>query len=76
MIVDQEIKNDFPEFRIPSHGYLENWARQGVLLLNTALTVRAHEANSHKDIGWQTFTGAVIDKLNQDKKNVRFVCLL
>ncbi len=41
----------------PNNGYLEKWARQGVLMLNTVLTVRAHQANSHKEIGWEQFTG-------------------
>lgn len=47
-----------------SHGCLTSWAEQGVLLLNTVLTVRAHEANSHQKKGWETFTDAVIDALN------------
>jgi uracil-DNA glycosylase len=46
--------------RIPNNGYLAPWARQGVLLLNAVLTVRAHEPNSHKDHGWETFTDAVL----------------
>ena len=45
---------------IPNNGYLVPWARQGVLLLNTALTVRAHQANSHKGMGWETFTDNII----------------
>mgnify|MGYP006299393299 CR=1 FL=1 len=45
---------------MPDHGDLEHWARQGVLLLNTVLTVRAHEANSHRDQGWEQFTDAVV----------------
>ena len=47
------------------HGCLESWARQGVLLLNTVLTVRAHEANSHRNRGWETFTNRVIQCVNQ-----------
>lgn len=50
---------------IPNHGNLESWAKQGVLLLNTVLTVRAHQANSHRGIGWETFTDAVIDAINE-----------
>ncbi len=46
------------------NGYLVSWAKQGVLLLNTVLTVEAHRANSHKDRGWETFTDHVIEKLN------------
>lgn len=63
--------NVFKELRddlgctIPSHGHLAGWAQQGVLLLNTVLTVRAHEANSHKDCGWEQFTDAIIRRVNQ-----------
>ena len=49
---------------IPNNGYLEKWAKQGVLMLNTVLTVRAHNANSHKGIGWEEFTDAAIMALN------------
>ncbi len=49
---------------IPNNGYLKKWADQGVLMLNTVLTVRAHEANSHRGIGWETFTDAVIRVVN------------
>ena len=49
---------------IPDNGYLEKWARQGVLLLNTVLTVRAHMANSHQGVGWEQFTDAVIRAVN------------
>ena len=50
---------------IPDNGFLEKWAKQGVLLLNTVLTVRAHEANSHKGKGWEKFTDAVISEVNK-----------
>jgi uracil-DNA glycosylase len=60
-------------FRIPNNGYLEPWARQGVLLLNAVLTVRAHTPNSHKDKGWETFTDAVIRKVNEKRDPVVFV---
>ena len=53
---------------IPKHGYLKKWADQGVLLLNTVLTVRAHEANSHQDKGWEQFTDAVIRVINQQDR--------
>jgi uracil-DNA glycosylase len=46
--------------RIPNNGFLEGWARQGVLMLNTVLTVRAHQANSHQNMGWENFTDAII----------------
>ncbi|KGF13482.1 uracil-DNA glycosylase [Peptostreptococcus sp. MV1] len=58
---------------IPNNGYLVPWAKQGVLLLNTALTVRAHQANSHKGKGWETFTDKVISYLNQRQEPVIFV---
>lgn len=50
---------------IPNNGYLTKWASQGVLMLNTVLTVRAHDANSHKGIGWEEFTDAAIKALNE-----------
>lgn len=57
----------------PAHGNLESWARQGVLLLNTVLTVRAGQANSHRDKGWETFTDAAIAYLNQREKPMVFL---
>ncbi|WP_391207379.1 uracil-DNA glycosylase [Psychrobacillus sp. L4] len=57
----------------PTSGYLESWAKQGVLLLNTVLTVRAGEANSHKGIGWETLTDTVIKKLSGREKPIIFV---
>ena len=53
---------------IPDNGCLEKWAKQGVLLLNTVLTVRAHQANSHRGIGWEQFTDAVIRTLNDQDR--------
>lgn len=58
---------------IPNNGYLKKWADQGVLLLNTVLTVRAGEANSHKNKGWETFTDNVISKLNDREKPIVFI---
>ncbi|MFF2482354.1 uracil-DNA glycosylase [Paenibacillus sp. NPDC058071] len=58
---------------IPNNGYLQKWAEQGVLLLNTSLTVRAHEANSHKNRGWETFTDKVIETVGQKKEPVVFI---
>lgn len=49
----KELEKDIENFKRPSHGNLIGWARQGVLLLNACLTVRAHEANSHRDKGWE-----------------------
>ncbi len=60
----QELHDDIG-FIIPNHGNLQKWADQGVLLLNTVLTVRAHQANSHRGIGWETFTDKVIKAVNQ-----------
>ncbi len=58
---------------IPNNGFLEKWSKQGVLMLNTVLTVRAHEANSHKGIGWETFTDAAIMALNQEDRPIVFL---
>lgn len=58
---------------IPHHGHLEKWARQGVLLLNASLTVRAGEPMSHAKLGWEIFTNSVIEKISHLKKDVVFV---
>ena len=58
---------------IPNHGYLEDWAKQGVLMLNTALTVRAASANSHKGKGWEILTDEIIKKLNDRDEPVIFI---
>lgn len=58
---------------IPKHGYLESWAKQGVLLLNAVLTVRASQASSHSNIGWQWFTDAIIKSLNDRETPVVFI---
>ena len=68
----QELNSDLG-LRIPNNGYLEKWAKQGVLLLNTVLTVRAHEANSHRGIGWETFTDAAIKAVNDLDRPVVFL---
>ena len=73
------LKNIFKELTsdlgipIPKSGNLTKWAKQGVLLLNTVLTVRAHAAGSHRGHGWEEFTTAVIKKLNKREKPVIFV---
>lgn len=59
--------------KIPDNGYLVKWAEQGVLLLNTVLTVRAHQANSHRGIGWEEFTDAAIKKLNEQDRAIVFM---
>lgn len=58
---------------IPNNGYLVKWASQGVLMLNTVLTVRAHQANSHRDIGWEQFTDAAIKAVNALDRPVVFI---
>lgn len=58
---------------VPPHGDLQKWAHQGVFLLNAALTVRAYQANSHKDIGWHRFTDAVIRKLSERREGLIFL---
>lgn len=58
---------------IPKHGYLKKWADQGVLLLNTVLTVRAHQANSHRGMGWENFTDAVIQAVNAQDRPVVYL---
>lgn len=68
----KELNSEFECF-IPNNGFLVPWTKQGVLLLNTALTVRAHEANSHKGKGWETFTDHIIETLNLREDPVIFV---
>ena len=58
---------------IPNNGYLKKWADQGVLLLNTVLTVRAHQANSHRGIGWEEFTDAAIRILDEQDRPMVFL---
>jgi uracil-DNA glycosylase len=58
---------------IPNNGYLKKWADQGVLLLNTVLTVRAHAANSHAGHGWERFTDAVIKAVNEENRPIVFL---
>ncbi|ESO01588.1 hypothetical protein HELRODRAFT_157191 [Helobdella robusta] len=69
----KELEQSCPPFRHPGHGYLMGWAEQGVLLLNSVLTVRRNEANSHKDAGWELFTDAVMNWLNFNLSGVVFM---
>ena len=68
----KEIEADLGQ-PIPPNGDLTRWAKQGVLLLNATLTVRAHEANSHQQLGWTTFTDAAIKALNDHKNGLVFM---
>lgn len=68
----KEIKDDLGK-NIPKSGNLERWSKQGVLLLNATLTVRAHQAGSHQGKGWEQFTDTVIDKLSNKRENLVFI---
>ena len=68
----KEIKDDIGK-EIPETGDLENWAKQGVLLLNATLTVEAGHAGSHQGLGWEQFTDAVIKKISDEKEHVVFL---
>jgi len=72
MNIFKEIETDLGK-PYPKSGNLEHWAEQGVLLLNATLTVRAHQAGSHQNKGWETFTDAVIRKLSDNKEEVIFL---
>ncbi|CAB60520.1 Uracil-DNA glycosylase [Caenorhabditis elegans] len=70
----KELESDIEGFKRPDHGNLLGWTRQGVFMLNATLTVRAHEANSHAKIGWQTFTDTVIRIISrQSEKPIVFL---
>ena len=78
-VLPPSLKNIFKEIHddigcyIPNNGYLEKWAKEGVLLLNTVLTVREHEANSHKDKGWEIFTDSIIEILNKQDRPIVYM---
>ena len=69
----KELAQDIEGFEIPNHGYLDSWASQGVLMLNTVLTVEEAKAHSHAKCGWETFTGAIITELNQRSEPIIFL---
>ncbi len=69
----KELKSDIEGFTIPTHGNLNNWAEQGVLLLNTVLTVEDGAAHSHKNKGWETFTTNLIEKVSEHLDSVVFL---
>jgi len=64
----KELATDIEGFKAPSHGNLESWAEQGILMFNATMTVRKANANSHSDFGWQTLTDAVIKTINEHAK--------
>lgn len=69
----KELADDVAGFHIPEHGCLQKWAEQGVLLLNTVLTVRAGQAHSHAHLGWEMFTDRVIHALAHHKQHLVFI---
>ncbi|MDZ7277631.1 uracil-DNA glycosylase [Pantoea eucrina] len=69
----KELEQDIAGFTRPQHGFLESWAKQGVLLLNTVLTVEAGKAHSHARLGWETFTDNVISAINTHLEGVIFL---
>lgn len=77
--IPPSLRNIYSELRedmgisTPDHGTLDHWAHQGVLLLNTVLTVRQGKPNSHKNLGWETFTDAVMEKLNERTTPLVFI---
>lgn len=69
----KELALEYVDFQQPKHGCLESWAQQGVLLLNTALTVVANEANSHRKLGWEQFTDQVIRAISTNAQGIVFL---
>ncbi|NBI42810.1 uracil-DNA glycosylase [[Haemophilus] felis] len=69
----KELQKDIVGFQIPNHGYLISWSQQGVLMLNTVLTVEQGIAHSHANFGWETFTDKVISVLNEYRENLVFM---
>jgi uracil-DNA glycosylase len=69
----KELQADIPGFKIPAHGDLSSWAKQGVLLLNSTLTVRAGEPGSHQKMGWEQFTDQAIGALSEHREGLVFM---
>ncbi|MEW6993403.1 uracil-DNA glycosylase [Colwelliaceae bacterium MEBiC 14330] len=69
----KELATDIKGFKVPEHGNLSHWAKQGVLLLNTVLTVQQAKAHSHAKLGWETFTDKIIEALNTENKGCVFI---
>jgi len=68
-----EINSEYDRIFFPTSGHLEGWANQGILLLNSSLTVRKDQANSHKHLKWNVFTDAVIQKISEEKEHIVFL---
>lgn len=69
----KELQDDIPGFKIPDHGDLSHWAKQGVLLLNATLTVRQNLPASHQQKGWEQFTDSIIQLIEREKENIVFI---
>nr|WP_121273354.1 uracil-DNA glycosylase [Pedobacter schmidteae] len=69
----KELASDISGFQVPAHGNLTQWADEGVLLLNATLTVRAHEAGSHQNRGWEIFTDKIISELSEKRTGLVFL---
>ncbi|MFQ6370743.1 uracil-DNA glycosylase [Shewanella sp. YIC-542] len=69
----KELADEIEGFQMPANGFLERWARQGVLMINTVMTVEQGRANSHAKLGWETFTDHVLQRLNQQSQPIIFV---
>ncbi|AFP85850.1 Uracil-DNA glycosylase [secondary endosymbiont of Heteropsylla cubana] len=69
----KELSSDIPSFILPNHGCLQSWAEQGVMLLNSVLTVQAGKAHSHANLGWDVFTDKVIQVINEKKSGIVFL---
>lgn len=69
----KELALEYADFQPPKHGFLQSWAEQGVLLLNTVLTVEANQPNSHRQLGWEQFTDQVIQQISVNTNGVVFL---
>ncbi len=69
----KELSTDISGFEKPIHGNLQNWSKQGVLLINTSLTVIKDQANSHSKIGWQQFTNKIIESISNQNEKIVFI---
>jgi uracil-DNA glycosylase len=71
--IHKELKLEYPDFEIPASGNLTHWAEQGVLLLNSILTVEASKPASHSKIGWEKFTDSIISHLSDKREGIIFL---